>query len=82
MDIPIENYKLLGCAIIQQAYFDYMQDNLAEVSLIRFLQKTPWVQCLDLDIDYFIEHAIAEKRKKDGCTDTGRQSHYYKKVHP
>ena len=69
--IPIENYKALGCAIIQQAVEDYMEGLLSEEYLRNFIYNTLWIRCLDLDLDYLMENAI---KKKAGGTYEKRKS--------
>ena len=61
----INNYKQLGCAIIEQAIRDYWADLVSEEYLYNFLYGTLWVQCLDLDIDYLYNLALDRKEKME-----------------
>lgn len=63
--VPIENYKALGCAIIQQAVEDYVEGSLSEEYLRNFIYNTLWIRCLDLDLDYLMENAIKKKNRRD-----------------
>ena len=70
--VPIENYKALGCAIIQQAVEDYVEGLLSEEYLRSFIYNTLWIRCLDLDLDYLMENAI---KKKEGGKHAERKSY-------
>ena len=62
--VPIENYKALGCAIIQQAVEDYVDGLISEEYLKDFIYNTLWIKCLNLDLDYLMENAIKKKNRR------------------
>ena len=62
--VPIENYKALGCAIIQQAVEDYVDGLISEEYLKDFIYNTLWIKCLNLDLDYLIENSIKKKNRR------------------
>ena len=61
----IRNYKMLCCAVIQEAIEDYADGKLSYASLSNFLKGTAWVQCLDLDIDNLLEKARKLHERKE-----------------
>ena len=61
-DKYIERYKELGCAIIQQAVEDYMEDVIDEAELYYFLYHTLWIECLDIDVESLFEKVRDKKR--------------------
>lgn len=61
----IRNYKMLGCAVIQEAIEDYADGKTSYASLSNFLRGAVWVQCLDLDIDNLLEKARALRERKE-----------------
>lgn len=63
MDAPIENYKMLACAVIEQAVEDYYDGTVTAYGL-RQLMKQPFVRCLDIDGDYIVERAVLERRRR------------------
>lgn len=63
----INNYKQLGCAIIEQAIRDYWADLVSEEYLQKFLYETLWVRCLDLDIDYLYNLALERKENMENA---------------
>lgn len=69
----IENYKMLGCAVVQVAIVDYANGKMSYASLSNFLTKTLWVKCLDLNIDYLLEKARYLRECKEEVKKSKRQ---------
>ena len=61
----IRNYKMLCCAVIQEAIVDYADGKMSYASLSNFLKGAVWVQCLDLDIDNLLEKARILRERKE-----------------
>ena len=69
----IKNYKMLGCAVIQEAIVDYADGRMSYASLSNFLKGALWVQCLDLDIDNLLEKARTLRERKEEVKKSKRQ---------
>lgn len=61
------NMKLLVCAILEQAYTDYLyrdKDSLTNDKKFKdFCYKSKWFKFVNIDRDYFYEKTMEKKRR-------------------
>lgn len=63
----IDRYKELACAILRQAYYDYMyRDKYSPINDKKFKDfcfNSVWFDCLDIDRQSYYEKTMEKKRR-------------------